>query len=122
MTATLVHDVGEQSFETEVLAAPVPVLVEFTAPWCGPCRALSPILHKVAAETEGRLKVVAIDADQHPSLARRFGIRGLPTVIAFAGGKEVARHVGLTTREKLLGMVERRAPAAGSSEAASLAR
>jgi thioredoxin 1 len=122
MTATLVHDVGEQNFDTEVLAAPLPVLVDFTAPWCGPCRALSPILHNLAAEAEGRLKVVEIDADQHPSLARRFGIRGVPTVIAFVDGKEVARHAGLTSKDKLLKLVERRAPAAESREPASLAR
>lgn len=122
MTATLVSHAGEQNFDTEVLAAPLPVLVDFTAPWCGPCRALSPILHQIAAEAEGRLKVVEIDADQNPSLARRFGIRGVPTVIAFADGKEVGRQVGLATKDKLLKLVERRAPAAEARATPPLAR
>ncbi|WP_437680220.1 thioredoxin family protein [Sorangium sp. So ce131] len=102
MATSSIQEINEQSFEAEVLQAGVPVLVDFTAAWCPPCRALAPILHKLAEEGAGRLKVVAVDGDRCPSLARRFGIRGLPTVIAFAGGKEVARHVGLTTREKLL--------------------
>jgi thioredoxin 1 len=97
--------ITEQTFETEVLSAPEPVLVDFTATWCSPCRALLPILHKVSEEGAGRLKVVKVDSDASPGLATRFGVRALPTVIAFAGGKEVARHVGLTTREKLLKMI-----------------
>ncbi|AUX41252.1 thioredoxin [Sorangium cellulosum] len=102
MSTSSIREIDEQSFEAEVLQAGVPVLVDFTAQWCPPCRALAPILHKLAEEGAGRLKVVAVDGDRSPELARRFGIRGLPTVVAFAGGKEVARHVGLTTREKLL--------------------
>lgn len=101
-----VHEITGQNFEAEVLGAAVPVLVDFTAAWCTPCRALEPILHKVAVEGAGRLKVATVDGGEHPELAARFGVRGFPTVIAFAGGREVARHLGLTTKEKLLRLVE----------------
>lgn len=114
-----VHEINELDFDAEVLEAGVPVLVDFTAQWCPPCRALAPILHRLAEEGAGRLKVVAVDGDRSPALARRFGIRGLPTVVAFAGGREVARHVGLTTKEKLLKLVEgRELPAAAGRDRA----
>lgn len=106
-----IHEITDQNFEAEVLASTVPVLVDFTATWCSPCRALAPILHKLAAEGAGRLKVGSIDGDENPAICARFGIKGFPTVIAFAGGREVARHVGLTSKEKLLKMVEAHAPA-----------
>jgi thioredoxin 1 len=105
MSTNTIPMITDQTFEAEVLSAPEPVLVDFTATWCSPCRALLPILHKLSVEGAGRLKVVKVDSDASPGLATRFGVRALPTVIAFAGGKEVARHAGLTTREKLLKMI-----------------
>ena len=106
MSTNHVHTITDHNFDAEVLASQVPILVDFTATWCPPCRALAPILHAVAAEHEGRLAVGTIDGDACPSLAARFRIKAFPTVIAFAGGKEVARHVGLTTKAKLLKLVE----------------
>jgi thioredoxin 1 len=104
-----VHVITEQSFEAEVLGAEVPVLVDFNTTWCAPCRALAPILHKLAAEKEGSLKVVTVDGEESAALAARLRVKAFPTIIAFSGGKEVARHVGLTTKEKLLRLVEARA-------------
>ncbi|MCC6553076.1 MAG: transposase, partial [Polyangiaceae bacterium] len=106
MTTNPVRAIQETEFEAEVVRAQVPVLVDFTTTWCSPCRLLAPILHKIAEEGAGRLKVVAVDGDEQAALAARFRIKAFPTVIAFAGGKEVARHVGLTTKEKLLQLVQ----------------
>src|SRR5690349_9142478 len=99
MATSSIPTLTEQTFEAEALSGPEPVLVDFTANWCSPCRALLPVLHKISEERAGRLKIVKVDSDDSPRLAARFGVKALPTVIAFAGGKEVARHVGLTTKE-----------------------
>ena len=106
MSTNHVPAVTDHDFDAQVLASPLPVLVDFTAPWCPPCRALEPVLDTLAAEQAGRLAVVAVDGDACPALAARFRIKAFPTVIAFVGGKEVARHVGLTTRAKLLQLVD----------------
>jgi thioredoxin len=94
--------ITNETFDAEVLRSPLPVLLEFTAHWCGPCRALAPILERVAAENERTMRVRAVDQDAEPALATRFGVRALPTVIAFKDGREVGRHVGVTTKEKLV--------------------
>jgi thioredoxin 1 len=93
-------------FDNEVLAAPVPVLVDFTAAWCSPCRALKPILEQVALELRGRLRIVAVDGDESPELATRCGVRGFPTLVLFSAGKEVARRVGLCSKQQLLGVLQ----------------
>jgi thioredoxin 1 len=100
-----VRAVTEQSFDTEVLGAEVPVLVDFAARWCPPCRALEPILEKVALENAGRLEVRKVDNDEQTALAARWKVTAVPTVIAFVRGREVGRHVGLTSKEKLLRLV-----------------
>jgi thioredoxin 1 len=109
-------EITEDTFEAEVARAPVPVLVDFTATWCSPCRALKPLLQKIAAEGAGRLKVVTVDGDENPALAVRFGVKGFPTVIAFAGGREVARQIGLASKEKLLTLVDGHTPAARAAQ------
>src|SRR6266511_3812593 len=91
----------EAEFEREVLGAPGPVLVDFAATWCPPCRVLDPILGALARERAGRLRVETIDADASPRLAQRCDVRSLPTLISFAGGRELGRTVGAMTREKL---------------------
>jgi thioredoxin 1 len=106
--------VSEATFDAEVLGSSVPVLVDFTATWCAPCRVLEPILERVATESGGALKVVSVDGDDSSALASRYGVRGFPTVIAFVGGKEVARQIGVANKDKLLAMVPR---AAGGANA-----
>jgi len=98
-------EVTDDTFDAEVLASDVPVLVDFGARWCGPCKALAPIVHRVAQETAGRAKVVTMDTDDCPRTAARYGVRGVPTLLVFRRGEKTAQHVGATTREKLLAML-----------------
>lgn len=92
----------EQNFDSEVLTSEGPVLVDFTATWCGPCRMLAPIVEKLATEMDGKLKVGKVDIDASPALAAKYGIRSVPTVMIFQGGEKKASHTGLAKREKLM--------------------
>lgn len=96
-----IRTIDDSSFDAEVLEATRPVLVDFTATWCPPCRALAPVLLEIAKRAAGRMELVSVDCDASPELAVRFGIRGFPTVVAFEGGRERARHVGLTSAKKI---------------------
>jgi thioredoxin 1 len=96
-----VVEVNDESFEREVLAAELPVLVEIGATWCPPCRALEPILEKLAAETVGRVKIVTLDAEESPVTAARYGVRAVPTLLLFRNGDQTVRQLGVTSKEKL---------------------
>lgn len=93
--------VTEQTFESEVLAASVPVLVDFSAVWCGPCKMLDPIVNQLADEWHGKVKVVKVDADENPDILTRYGILGIPTLLLFRGGQVQERLVGFMPKEKL---------------------
>jgi thioredoxin 1 len=95
-----------ESFKTEVLASDVPVLVDFWATWCGPCRAFAPTLDKLAAESKGEFKVGKVDVDENEDLAAEYGIQSIPTVIVFKGGQPVFRHTGALTLQDLLNRVK----------------
>jgi len=102
MAGANVLEINDGNFETEVLKADVPVLLDFSAVWCGPCKVLEPIVTKLADEYKGKVKVGKLDIDDSPGVASKFGIRGVPTVLIFKGGKESGRHVGVTNKETLL--------------------
>ncbi len=88
-------------FEAEVLKSDIPVLVDFWAPWCGPCKLLTPIMETLAVEYAGRAKITKVNVDDNQELAGRFGIRGIPTVMVFKGGKQVASLVGVRPKEEI---------------------
>jgi thioredoxin 1 len=98
-------ELTDTNFDTEVLQSQEPVLVDFTATWCGPCKVLAPIVEKVAEEAGGKYKVAKVDIDDAPGVTQRYGIRGVPTVLVFKGGQKVDQHVGITNKETLLKML-----------------
>ncbi|MGW4161179.1 thioredoxin [Streptomyces sp. NPDC004788] len=97
-----VAEVTDTDFDTEVLGAELPVLVEFTADWCGPCRQLAPVLSAIAEEQTGRLKVVQIDADTNPAAVTRYGVLSMPTLLVFRSGEPVKSMVGARPKRRLL--------------------
>jgi thioredoxin 1 len=105
MASEKVQVFNDLNFEAEVLRSDLPVLVDFTATWCGPCKALKPIVDQLADELDGKVKVGAVDVDDSPLTAGKYGVRGVPTVMVFKNGQRAAQHVGLTTKQKLLALV-----------------
>jgi thioredoxin 1 len=93
MTAEPIH-VTDESFEKDVLQSSLPVIVDFWAPWCGPCKMVAPILDKIAAEMDGKLVVAKINTDEHAEWMQKFGIQGIPTMLFISSGKVVHRQVG----------------------------
>jgi thioredoxin 1 len=97
-----VAEVTDADFEAEVIGAELPVLVEFTADWCPPCRQIAPVLSAVAAEHAGRLKVVQLDVDTNPETTNAYGVLSMPTLMVFRGGRPVKSMVGARPRRRLL--------------------
>uniref|UniRef100_A0A7C4GGW1 Thioredoxin n=1 Tax=candidate division WOR-3 bacterium TaxID=2052148 RepID=A0A7C4GGW1_UNCW3 len=104
--ASGVKHISDVDFETEV-SGDIPVLVDFWAPWCGPCRMLAPVLDSIARRYQGKLKVCKLNTDENPEIPTRFGIRGIPTLIFFRNGQEAERIVGYLTEDKLAQAVDK---------------
>lgn len=98
--------ITKQNFETEVLNSELPVLLDFWAPWCGPCRMLSPVVEELAKEVEGRAKVGKVNVDEENELAAAFQVAAIPTLAVLRGGKVVATAMGYRSKEQLLSLLE----------------
>ena len=94
--------VNDQSFQAEVLDSPVPVLVDFWAAWCGPCRVVAPIVDQLAAEYQGKLKVVKVDVDENQDVPMRYRVQSIPTLLLFKGGEDVERLIGAAPKQMIV--------------------
>jgi thioredoxin 1 len=113
--------VSDQNFEQEVIKSDTPVLVDFWAIWCGPCRMVAPVLEEIANEQSEKVKIAKLDVDANPITAGRFGVRAIPTMILFSNGREAQRVVGYLPKEKLLQQIQPHIGAGAASATTSQA-
>lgn len=98
--------ITNSNFQTEVTASDKPVLLDFWAPWCGPCRMIAPVLEELAAELEGKVKIGKVDVDEEPGLAKLFGVMSIPTLVVMKNGQAVQTSVGVKSKDAIISMLE----------------
>ncbi len=103
----MTEQVTDNSFKDVVLESDVPVLVDFWAPWCGPCRMVAPVVDEIASQYEGQIKVVKLNTDENPNIASQYGIRSIPTLMIFKGGQRVDMVVGAVPKTTLSNTLEK---------------
>lgn len=102
-----IREISDRSFEAEVLRSDIPVLIDFWAPWCGPCKAIAPVVEELAGQYQGRLKVVKLNVDDNPQTPSRYGVRGIPNLILFKGGEVADQIVGAVPKAHLVRAIDR---------------
>lgn len=103
---TSISAITDVTFDTEVIESTTPVLVDFWAQWCGPCKAIAPVLDELAQKLSGKIKIVKLDVDHNPATPQKFGVRGIPTLILFKDGQAQATQVGLLSKTELASFIE----------------
>ncbi len=101
-----ISHITDSQFDTDVLQANIPVLVDFWAEWCGPCKSIAPMLEEVAAEYQGKVRIVKINVDDNPETPRKYGVRGIPTLMLFKDGEVVQTKVGALTKAQLTAFLD----------------
>jgi thioredoxin 1 len=99
-------ELTQENFDTEVLKSEIPVLVDFWATWCGPCKAMAPILEEIASENAGKLKVAKLDVDSQSAIAQKYGVMSMPTFMIFKGGKQIAQAIGAMPKSQLMSVFQ----------------
>lgn len=107
MASEAIIEISDSNFESEVVKSDVPVLVDFWAPWCGPCRAIAPIVEEISSAYEGKIKVGKMNVDENQSTTMKFGIRSIPTIIMFKGGEAVDQIIGAVPKGEIEKVVEK---------------
>ena len=107
MASEAIIEVSDSNFESEVVKSDVPVLVDFWAPWCGPCRAIAPIVEEISSSYEGKIKVGKMNADENQATTMKFGIRSIPTIIMFKDGEAVDQIIGAVPKGEIERVVEK---------------
>lgn len=101
MASESIMELSDATFDAEVIKSEVPVLVDFWAPWCGPCRAVAPIVEEISSTYEGQLKVGKLNVDENPSTTMKFGIRSIPTLLVFKGGEAIEQIIGAVPKGEI---------------------
>lgn len=102
-----VKEIADNQFQSEVLDSDIPVLVDFWAPWCGPCKGIAPVIDELAQDYSGKLKVVKLNVDDNPATPSQYDVRGIPNLVIFKGGQVVEQIVGLVPKEQLISAVNK---------------